>query len=164
MVVYDTTVLLHLAKLTLLEKSCAYFQQVVIPRAVLHEALAGKAHGYPDAVLVEALVEANTLKVNTVHERALLARAGAVNIQRGEAEALALYWQEHADYLATDDDNVRKKRVVLSISLIGTPAILVALYQARLIETSKLHESVAELRKIGWFSQAVIDQLLREAP
>ena len=58
---------------------------------------------------------------------------------------------------------MRRKRVVLSITLVGTPAILVSLYQARVIEKAKFHESVAELRKIGWFSQAVIDRILMEA-
>ena len=163
MVVYDAVVLIHLAKLTLLEKSCAYFESAVIPHAVLDEVVAGKRQGRADATIVEELVKANVLRVKTVKGQALLTRARAFNIQGGEAEALALYWQERADYLATDDDNVRKKRVALSLALVGTPAILISLYRARIIEQVKFHESAAELRKIGWFSQAVIDQILTEA-
>lgn len=51
----------------------------------------------------------------------MIAKANAFNIQRGEAEAVALYWQEEADLLATDDDNVRRKKDALRIKTIGTP-------------------------------------------
>ncbi len=35
-----------------------------------------------------------------------------------------LYWQESADFLATDDDNVREKRILLELDLIGAPVII----------------------------------------
>ena len=156
-------VVIHLAKVTLLEKSCAYFQRAAIPEAVYNEVMLGKEKGYPDATVVEELVKLNKLVVRKVRDGALLKRAREFNLQRGEAEALALYWQDNADYLASDDDSLRKKRVALAIRLIGTPAILTTLYRGRVIEKQKLGESVAELRNIGWFSNAVIDRILMEA-
>lgn len=163
MIIKDAMVVIHLAKITLLEKSCAYFQRAAIPQAVYDEVILGKARGYPDAKVVEELVKLNKLVVRKVRDTALLKRAREFNLQRGEAEALALYWQENADYLASDDDSVRKKRVALDIRLIGTPAILTTLYRERLIEKHKLRESLAELRTIGWFSNAVIDRISMEA-
>ena len=163
MIVQDAMVVIHLAKITLLGKSCEYFQRAAIPEAVYNEVRLGKEQGYPDATVVEELVKRNTLVIKKVTDQALLKRAREFNLQRGEAEALALYWQENADYLASDDDSVRKKRVALAIQLIGTPAILTTLYHSRVIEKKKLQESLAELRKIEWFSNAVIDQMLMEA-
>ncbi len=163
MIIKDAMVVIHLAKITLLEKSCAYFQRAAIPEAVYEEVILGKEQGYPDATVVEELVRRKKLIVRKVRDRALMKRARELNLQRGEAEACALSWQENADYLASDDDSLRKKRVALAIRLIGTPAILATLHRERLIEKHKLREGLAELRNIGWFSNAVIDRILMEA-
>lgn len=163
MIVKDTMVVIHLAKLTLLAKSCEHFKPVVIPEEVREEILAGRKKGYEDAILAEDLIKAGRLKVKRVQDKSLLKKAGEFNVQAGEAEALALYWQEDADYLATDDDNVRKKAVLLSLKLIGTPAIMLKLYKAKVIGKDKFLESTQGLRKIGWFSNAVIDKMLMEA-
>lgn len=163
MIVKDTMVVIHLAKLTLLAKSCEHFKPVVIPEEVREEILEGKKKGYEDAILVEDLIKAGRLKVKRVHDKSLLKKAEEFNVQDGEAEALALYWQEEADYLATDDDNLRKKAVLLSLKLIGTPAIMLKLYKAKVIGKDKFIESTQGLRKIGWFSSTVIDKMLMEA-
>ena len=156
-------VIIHLAKMSLLEKSCDYFQNALIPQAVHDEMLIGKEKGYADAALIEDLVRARKLVVKPVKDHRLLRRTRELNIQRGEAEALALCWQEHATYLASDDDAVRKKRLLLGVRLIGTLAIVLQLYRARVIHRPKLRDSVTELRKLGWFSSAVIDHMLMEA-
>lgn len=164
MIVKDAMVVIHLAKLTLLAKSCEHFRSVVIPEAVHTEILAGRKKGYEDAIVVENLIETDKLKVKRVLDKAFLKKAEEFNVLGGEAEALALYWQEEADYLATDDDNVRKKAVLLSLRLIGTPAIILKLYKAKVIGKTKFVESTQGLRKIGWFSNTVIDKMLMEAP
>ena len=163
MIVMETMVVIHLAKMSLLEKSCTYFGEVLIPQSVRDEVLVGKERGYADASLVDSLVSTKNLVVKRVRDRRLLQRAKELNIQRGEAEAVALYWQQQATYLASDDDSVRKKRVVLDLQLIGTPAIVLKLYQERVIDKQKLRDSLTELRTIGWLSSAVIDRILLEA-
>ena len=163
MIVKDAMVIIHLAKITLLEKSCAYFKQVMMPEEVHREILAGKERGYEDAQVVEELVRAKKLGVKKVQDETLLKRAREFNLQRGEAEAVALYWQEKADFLASDDDSLRRKSVLLNLKLIGTPAIILKLYKEHLIDKGKLMQSLQELRKIGWFSSSVIDKVLLEA-
>jgi len=163
MIVKDAMVVIHLAKITLLEKSCAHFKPVIIPEEVQQEILEGRQKGYEDVKVVEELIVAGKLSVKRVRDRKLLKRAEEFNVQRGEAEALALYWQEKADYLASDDDNLRKKSTLLNLKIIGTPAIILKLYKEKLIEQSKLQGSLQALRKIGWFSNAVIDKILLEA-
>ena len=163
MLILDTMVAIHLAKVTLLESACDHFKPAILPEAVHDEILAGGKKGYEDVRIVEALLRAGKLSRKHLRNNALLKRAWEFNVQRGEAEALACYWQEQADYLASDDDNLRSKRLLLNVALIGTPAIILALYQAKRIDKDKLHDSVQELRKIGWFSSAVIDKILLEA-
>ena len=163
MIIKDSMVVIHLAKITLLEASCERFKPVVVPEEVHREILQGKKKGYEDVNIIEELITAGKLGVKRVREKKLLKRAAEFNVQGGEGEALALYWQEKADYLASDDDNLRKKSTLLNLRLLGTPAILLKLYQEKRIDRAKLQESLQALRKIGWFSHAVIDKILMEA-
>jgi len=162
MMVKDAMVVIHLAKITLLKKSCKYFKQVFVPQEVYNEILNGEEKGYPDAKIIIELVKMKYIKVKSVKDKSLFKKAEAFNIQKGEAGAIALYWEEKADYIATDDDNVRKKSILLGIKLIGTPAIILKLYKEKVIEKEKFDESLAELRKIGWFSSQIIDKIQME--
>ncbi len=163
LIVKDAMVLIHLSKLTLLEKSCELFGKVLIPELVYEEAVQkGKKRGYEDAVLIEEIADDGLIEVRGVKERELIDRANDFNIQAGEAEAVALYWQEEAGFLATDDDNVREKRVILELDLISTPTIIWKLLEENEIGEDKFRESLDILREIGWFSNAVIDKVLEK--
>lgn len=160
-IVKDSMVLIHLSKSTLLEKSCELFGEVFVPRLVYDEVVVeGRKKSYEDSEIVDEAVESGLISVEKVEEEELIDRANKFNIQSGEAEALALYWQEEADFLVTDDDNVRSKREILELSLIGTPVILLKLYTEGFIGKKKFKESSEALRDIGWFSNFVIDKVL----
>jgi predicted nucleic acid-binding protein len=161
MIIKDSMILIHLAKITLLEKSCDYFRNVIIPQMVYDEAV-GAGAGRLDAKIISSLIEKKKINVKKIKNNKLIKQANQYNIQGGEAEALALYWEENADFLATDDDNVRKKKIILNINMIGTPAIILKLYKENMIDKKKLEGSVTELRKIGWFSNSVLDKILLE--
>lgn len=164
LVVKDAMVLIHLAKLTLLETTCRYFGAVAIPTKIKSETVdTGQEHGYPDATVIREVLEDGHIDVCDVTESALVERANEYNIQGGEAHALALYWERNADLLATDDDNVRKKETLLDIDVIGTPAILLELFDVEEIGIEKLQTAVEQLRTIGWFSTAVLDTIELEA-
>lgn len=161
MIIKDSMVLIHLAKLSLLETSCDFFKNVVVPKLVYQEVIeSGNVH--PDAILISGLIKRNKIKIRNVRDKKLIKKANQFNIQRGEAECLALYWQEKAGLLATDDDNVRKKGIILEIAIVGTPAIVMKLYKEKRIDRKKLEGSILELRKIGWFSNGVLDKILLE--
>ncbi len=163
MIVKDTMVLIHLAKITLLEKSFDYFKEVIMPPEIHKEILKGKEKGYEGANIIENLIYTKKIKIKEISEPKLLQKAKDYNIQRGEAAAVALYWQEKADYLATDDDNVRKKTSILNITIVGTPAIITKLYKKNKIDKEKYLDAINELKKIGWFSNQVFDKMKTEA-
>ncbi len=162
MIIKDSMVLIHLAKITLLEKSCEYFKKIVIGEEVYKEILEGKEKGYPDVEIIEKAIKNMGIDVKKVKDIKLLEKAKNYNLQGGEMESVALYWQEKADYLASDDDNVRKKAAVLNIKLIGTPSIILNLYKYKIIGRDKFVSGVLELKKIGWFNNSVIDKLILE--
>ncbi|HLD97542.1 MAG TPA: hypothetical protein VI934_04315 [Candidatus Nanoarchaeia archaeon] len=159
--VKDATVLIHLAKISLLEKSCVHFKKVIIPKLVYKEVRKGIEKGYADAVVVVDAVKRKLISIKKARGR-LVRKCNSFSIYGGEAEAVALYWQEKASILATDDDNVRKKAAIISVNVAGTPAILLKLVEKGYISKEKFKESVSELRKVGWFSDAVLDKALME--
>ncbi len=162
MIVKDAMVLIHLAKLSVLEKSCMFFKNVIIPELVYKEVLKGKNKNYVDVPIILKIIKNKKITVKKINNKNLIEKVKQFNIQGGEAEVIALYWQEKSELIATDDDNVRKKRSLLDINVIGTPAILLKLYKEKIINKNKILECVSELRKIGWFSNAILDQISME--
>lgn len=46
---------------------------------------------------------------------------------------------------------------MLDLDLVGTPSILVDLFEAAAIDEGKLRRALDELRAIGWFSAGLLD-------
>lgn len=159
----DSMVLIHLAKVSLLEKSCDYFKKIIIAESICKEILKGKEKGMPDVPVITKLIKDKKILIKKVKNKNLIKKANQFNVQRGEAEAVALYWQEKAALIATDDDNVRKKRTLLDIGVIGTPAIILRLFKENVIDKNKMKQCASELKKIGWFSSTILDKMLMEA-
>ncbi len=159
LVVKDLMVLIHLAKMTLLETSCTAFGNVAIPEQVMEEVT---KEGYPDAQLIAALIRKEKILVRAVRKNQFLQKAYACNIQRAEAAAVALSWELEADFLATDDDNVRKKSDLLKLNVIGTPAILLKLYKEKRITRIKVEDAIKKLKEIGWFANTIWDKIKLE--
>ena len=162
MIIKDAMVIIHLAKITLLEKSCNYFKKVIIPDKVYEEITAGKNKGYLELFIIDDLIKMKKIEVKKTNNKLYLKKLNEFNIHGGEAEAVALYFEERADYLATDDDNLRRKKDVLNIKIIGTPSIIITLFKEKNIEKDKFLDSVRKLKEIGWFSNSVIDKMLME--
>ncbi|MBI2107522.1 hypothetical protein HYT54_00170 [Candidatus Woesearchaeota archaeon] len=160
--VMDAMVAIHLAKITLLEKSCEHFDNIIIPALVYEEIMEGSKKGFPEVGIINAIIANRKLQKKTITRKNLIEKINQFSIYGGEAEAIALYWQEKAEYIATDDDNVRKKKALLDINVMGTPAIILKLYRNKAISKEKCLSAISELRKIGWFSSAILDKLLME--
>ena len=75
---------------------------------------------------------------------------------------MALYFQEKAEFLATDDDTCRKNRIILGINIIGSPAIVIILFRKALITRKKALDCVSALETIGWFDTEVIHEMKRQ--
>lgn len=153
----DSIVLIHLAKVTLLESLCECLE-VNIPKRVYQEATAGK---FADAVICKNLVGKNKIKVIEALPK-IVDELKKFSIAKGEAEAVALFKEGKADVIATDDDVVRKNSAVLDLKLIGTPALIKWMFKKKKISRDKAVKSLSELKKIGWFEAGMIDRIIVE--
>lgn len=162
-VVKDSMVLINLAKTILLENSCDYFKMVMIPNSVFEETvIVGKKKGFEDALIIEKLIKNKKIIVKQIKDKNLLKMTYEFNIYGGEAESLALYKQEKANLLISDDYNLRKKKDLVNANIIGSLAVILKLRENKKIDKNKFVNSIEKMRKIGWFSNSVLDKVLME--
>ncbi len=156
-VVSDTSCLCYLARLRLESVLGALYGTVVIPPAVASELLAGTA-AHPE---IDRVLHASWLQVQTV-ETASTADSFPVSIDRGEAEAICLAEELHADYLLMDDGAGRAFARSRNIPIIGVVGVLSAACDAGL--TGPLRPVFERLvGPLGFrISREVIDAILKE--
>lgn len=157
MIVLDSVVLIHLSKTGLLEAAVEKYGGGVIPARVYAEVVVrGKSEGHAYALHVEEMIRARKIRVTKAETRVtkIVERLG---LRGGEGECVALAMQTGFP-LATDDDAVRSKKERLRVRLRGTISLVVELAEAKKIPKEKALEALSTLRRIGWFSSAVIDK------
>jgi len=77
-------------------------------------------------------------------------------------EPVALYFQEKADLIASNDGKVRGLQLILNLNLISSPEIVLVMERAGVISKERALESLLQLKRIGWFSPSVIDVIVEE--
>lgn len=163
LIVEDSMILIHLALGGVLKETCVMFGQVIIPNAVHNEVVEiGKKAGRADAFLVEKLENERYIQVVAVHETKLEDELEKYGLRGGELEVVTLYFQERADLIVSNDDKVRKLRLILNLDLVSSPEIVFMLVKNGDISKSKAVECLLEFKKIGWFSNHVIDSIIAE--
>jgi predicted nucleic acid-binding protein len=130
LVVSDASVIIALALCGKLDLLDALFGKVRVPQAVFNElAVPGK----PKAAEIAEWTRGKVVTVrNTVAVTAL-----CLNLDPGEAEALALYWEIAADYLLIDEKRGRTIAARNGIQTIGAAGIFLAAKQRGLISAVK---------------------------
>lgn len=158
-IVADAMVVIHLAKITLLETLANWFA-VTIPKKVYQEVVVNQEK-FPDAAMVNALVEKGKIKVVETSET-LVKELGKFGIRKGEVEAVAAFKEGKGELLASDDDAVRRNSVILDLKLVSTPALVVWLYRKEKVSKEKTVKSLTELKKLAWFESGFIDRIIAE--
>lgn len=163
LIVKDSMILIHLAKMQILTDSCRHFGNVLIPKKVYEETVInGMNKGHPDSLIIEQTVANNLIKIKGVKNKKKVDDLRIFGLHLGEAEAIALYFQEKAQLLATDDDTCRKNRIILGINIIGSPAIVIMLFRNSLITRNKALDCISSLETIGWFDIEVINEMKQQ--
>jgi predicted nucleic acid-binding protein len=110
-VIKDSMILIHLAKMQILTDSCRHFGNILIPTKVYEETVInGKKKDHPDALIIEQTISSDLIIIREVGDKKKVENLRIFGLHLGEAEAAALYFQEKAQFLATDDDTCREKQ------------------------------------------------------
>lgn len=163
LVVKDSMVLIHLAATSVLQYACVMFGKVIISPVVHREVVEkGIDMSRPDAYVVKKLEDTKHIGVVSVGDRKLMTELAKYGLRGGELESVALYFQEKADLIASNDDKVRGLQLILNLNLISSPEIVLVMARGEVISKEKALESLLQLKRIGWFSPAVIDMIVEE--
>ena len=163
LVVKDSMVLIHLASTAVLREACVMFSRVIISPAVHSEVVErGIKKGRPDAYVVQRLESEKYIHVVSVVDRQLMEELEKYGLQGGELESVTLYLQEKADLIASNDDRVRRLRLILNLNLVSSPEIVFMMAKNEVISKGKAIDCLLELKEIGWFTPNVIDVIVEE--
>jgi predicted nucleic acid-binding protein len=155
-VVVNATPLIALTLIDRLDLLQALYGQVTIPGAVQGEVLAGGREGRA-AVDVSRLPWVRVVRLQDATLADLL-----VDLDRGEAEVLALALEMRADLVILDERLARRHAQRLGLLLTGTLGVLLGAKQRGLI--SQVAPLLDQLRQSGiWLNEAVVSEALRLA-
>ena len=103
-IISDASTLVLLQKVALLDKLIKNFD-FIIPQEVYEEAvIKGKNIKSKDSYLIEDKINKKTIKVKEVKDKKRISKIiKEFGLGEGETEAIVLFLQENADFLATDD-------------------------------------------------------------
>jgi len=158
-VVSNTSPLLNLAIIGRLSLLREQFGEIWIPPAVLEELRVGE--DLPGSQAVREAIKTGWLRVEGVKDRPFV-QVLQRDLDRGEAEAIALALQVNAEWTLLDEREGRRVAKSLGLKVTGVMGILIrARREGRL---SSLQEAMEELReKAGFHIRAeLIADILRE--
>jgi len=148
-VVSNTSPLLNLAVVSRLHLVAQQFGSVLIPPAVLDELRVDEER--PGSGLIRGALADGWLEVAPVEDRALV-EALARDLDRGEAEAIALAIQVKAARVLLDERDARRVARVHGLQLAGTLGILVRAHRDAQIPS--LSQAIDDLREQAGFRLA----------
>ncbi|MBI5678767.1 MAG: hypothetical protein HZC52_09855 [Planctomycetes bacterium] len=158
MIVFDSSTLILLAKVELLDAFIDDYKKVVIiPQEVNEECCSKK--GSFDALLIRKRIEEKRIKTARIHNTELCERfIKDFSIDMGEAEALVLFLEKKALLLAVDDKNAIKACKILKIPFASALTILARLVVRGVIESDAARKKIDVLAKYGRYKDTMIKE------
>ncbi|MCL0060616.1 DUF3368 domain-containing protein [Dehalococcoidia bacterium] len=153
-VVSNSSPLIHLGKIGLLDLLAEQFNQILIPRAVWQEAVE-EGGDEPDA---KAIAAASWIKVQDIPSSPLLTTLMAL-LDKGEAEAIALAMEIGAGLILLDESDARRIAGLYNLRKTGLLGVLIKAKQQGRIPSLKV--CLDQLRSTGFhLSERVCNEVL----
>ncbi|MBI4746017.1 MAG: hypothetical protein HY786_05650 [Deltaproteobacteria bacterium] len=161
MIVFDSSTLIFLAKIEMLELFISnYKRRLLIPEMVRAEVC---VKGKEETPLITRLIAENKIEVVKIgYGGAGKKLMDDFNIEVGEAEALLLAVQEGAEAIATDDRNAIRASKFLKLEFITATTILIRAFEKGFIDKSGAVIKLQKLQSVGRYSKAIIDDAMRQ--
>lgn len=153
-VVSNSSPLIHLGKIGLLDLLAEQFGQILIPGAVWQEAVE-EGGDEPDA---KAIAKASWIKVHGIASSPLLTTLLAL-LDKGEAEAIVLAVEIGADLILLDESDARRIASFYGLRKTGLIGVLIKAKQQGRIQSLKAY--LEQLRNTGFhLSKQVYNEVL----
>lgn len=153
-IVSDTTSISNLIQIGELELLKQLYKEVIIPKEVYEELLVLTDLGFP----IEDKLRAGWIITREVKSHQLIKKFQQ-ELDKGEAEAIALAIELKADYLLIDEKVGREVARKNQIAIVGTIGVLIEGKKMGLVESIK--GKMDELKKIGfWISESLYNKVI----
>ncbi len=147
--VFDSTPLMYLSKVKILEKLKNLSSTNLIPRPIYTEVvIQGKQQGYTDAEYVQKLIEEKVFQVVNC-STPLLSVAESKNISPADKSVLTLA-QERRAVIITDDQELRLIANIERIENHGSLYLLMKLLRKKVLTKTDAKKAVQLMIKEGW--------------
>jgi predicted nucleic acid-binding protein len=158
-VINDSSNLILISKIEVLELLLEIFNEILIPQAVYKEAVEdGKKLKKLDAILIEKKIDDGKIKIKEIKD--VLKKKEIIekfNIHDGEAEAIVLYLEENADVLGTDDYRSIKTCKILNINYFTTLSFLYLCFERNKLSKQIILLKFDTLGRLGWYKKDLIN-------
>ena len=155
-VVSNSSPLIHLAKIGLLDLLAEEFGEILVPRAVWHETVE-EGGGLPDS---EVIAHASWIRILEAPPSPLLTSL-LTSLDQGEAEAIALALDTEADMVLLDETEARQVTDSHGIRKTGVVGVLIRARRQGRIDS--LSDVVGQLSTTGFHLTRQICQKALEA-
>jgi len=161
MIVFDASTLILLTRSELVDSFLRNTAQaVMIPAEVERECC--KVKRSFDALRIGRFIEEERIRVVRVQDRRLLRRLTAdFPMGKGEAEAVALMMEIHADLLAVDDRQGINACKLLRLPFTTAINLLLAMRERGWICFEDAEQKLAALEKIGRYRREIVEDARR---
>ncbi len=154
-VVSNSSPLIHLGKIGLLDLLVDQFEQILIPRAVWREVVE-EGGDEPEAKIIAG---ASWIKVHEVTPSPLLTTLLAI-LDKGEAEAIVLAVEIGADLILLDESDARRMAELYNLKKTGLLGVLIKAKQQNAVQSLRL--CLDQLRSTGFhLSEEVYNEALK---
>lgn len=160
--IIDTTLLIFYAKINHLHLLNAVYKTVIIPEQVYAEAVT-QAIEFPDSILIRGFIQQKKIHIKVLspdaHDLVTHLTKTYSNLNKGEAQAIALALQEKETEVLLDDNVARTIAKKYGLVPHGSLHILLLAYQKKVITREQVFFLLRELIEAGlWISARVLDR------
>lgn len=157
-IVCDSSLLILISKLEMLELLIGAFNKIIIPQAVFEESvIQGKRLKKLDSFLIEQKVKEEKIfkeNIKDFAEKENLIKN--FNLHEGESEAIILYLERTADLLGTDDYRSLTVCKILNVKYFTTPLFITRCYFNKKVPYNLALTKLEKLQEFGWYKEELI--------
>ena len=160
MLVSNTSTLVLLAKIGCLETFIEVSPIIEIPIQVKLEAIFDKESYY--ARLIQKLIQQKKIKVVQVEETKIKNIMSQFRLDKGEAATYFMYDNKRHKAILTDDGELIKLCKLERVPFICAMAVVIILFEKRILSREEAMDKLEDLHKIGRYSQELYEYFKRE--
>ncbi|MBN2422945.1 hypothetical protein JXB41_06990 [Candidatus Woesearchaeota archaeon] len=153
MFISNSSTLILLAKIRLFQKFIDYINQLIIPQQVYEEFIEKETSF--DTLLIKKEINNKKIIVKSVEEDKYQKILNEFKLHKGEAAAFVLFDKNNHKAILTDDGELIKLCKLERIPFICSMAIVISLYNKKLILKKEALEKIDRLYEIGRYSKQI---------